>query len=460
MKKNIKTKPILKIMKHFLLFTALFVFLQITGFAQEKKWTLGECVAYAIENSQSMERQLAQNEIYKQNFVGAIINQAPSISGYSSATSNYGRNIDYTTNTYVNTNSFSNNYQLTASMPVFSGLANLNTTRYHNIMRKMGYERKQELEDDISLRTIAAFYDVLYQQAMVDLAREQLITSDEDLRKVQQMESLGIKGKADLFEMEAQRAGVQYNMVRQQNTLRTLVLKLKEVMFFPIEDALEIDTTIPEILIITEFENDISLDFESTKTNLPAVNVLNLQLMGAKVDYAANKGSLFPSISFNTGLNTGYSSTRLDNNGQKVSFEDQFKNNVGKYLGLSLSIPLFNNNILGTKVRISKQNYHIAQITYNEEIRKLQNVIQQALLDMEGAAEEFMQAQQREKSSDLANTINQRKYEQGLLSVIELHTSENRLLEAKAEKVRAQVTYMIKKRLVDYYNSGVIKIEN
>jgi outer membrane protein len=249
-------------------------------------------------------------------------------------------------------------------------------------------------------------------------------------------------------------------MVRQQNTLRTLVLKLKEVMFFPIEDALEIDTTIPEILIITEFENDISLDFESTKTNLPAVNALNLQLMGAKVDYAANKGSLFPSISFNTGLNTGYSSTRLDNNGQKVSFEDQFKNNVGKYLGLSLSIPLFNNNILGTKVRISKQNYHIAQITYNEEIRKLQNVIQQALLDMEGAAEEFMQAQQREKSSDLANTINQRKYEQGLLSVIELHTSENRLLEAKAEKVRAQVTYMIKKRLVDYYNSGVIKIEN
>lgn len=447
-------------MRTFLLFTTLSLFSQVTGFTQEKRWTLSDCILYAVEHSQSLERQSAQNEIYKQNFINAIINQTPNINASVGAGSNYGRGIDYSTNTYTNVSSVSNNYGISATMPVFSGLSYLNTTRHHNIMRKMGHERKQEIEDNISLQTMTAFYDVLYYKAMVNLALEQLKESEENLRKIRQMESLGMKGKADLAEVEAKKAGDQYNLIRQQNMLRTTILKLKENMYFPIENELEIDATMPEILMVQTSIDDVSSIYEAAKENLPIAKALNFQLQGAKADYAASKGALFPILSFSAGVSTGYSSTMTDTQGKKASFESQFKNNMGEYIGLSLSIPVFNNNILGTKTRISKQTYRMAEVTYNEEIRKLQNDIQQAVLDMEGTAEEFLQAQQREKASDLAYKVNLRKYEEGLLSIIELYTSSNQLLTVKAEKIRAHVNYVIKKRLVDYYQNGAIIIEN
>jgi outer membrane protein len=79
---------------------------------------------------------------------------------------------------------------------------------------------------------------------------------------------------------------------------------------------------------------------------------------------------------------------------------------------------------------------------------------------MEGTAEEFFYAQLREKSSDLAYMVNKRKYEEGLLSIIELYTSSNQLLTVKAEKIRTQIDYMVKKHFVDYYSTGIINIEN
>ena len=446
-------------MRTFLFFTTLFLFSQVT-FTQEKRWTLSDCIRYAVEHSKSVERQSAQNEIYKQNLISSIINQAPNINASVRGTSNYGRNIDYNTNTYTNVSMFSNEYSVSASMPIFSGFSLLNTTRHHNIMRKMGHERKQETEDNISLQTMAAFYDVIYYQAMVNLAHEQLKESEENLRRMQQMESLGMKGKADLAEVEAKKAGDQFNLVRHQNMLRTMTLRLKEIMFFPIEEEFEIDTNMSEVLMMQALPDDISSIYEAAKENLPMARALDLQLQGAKADYAVSKGSLFPSLSFNTGMFTGYSSTRTDNQGQKVSFQDQFKDNRGEYIGLSLSIPIFNNNVLGTRVRISKQNYYMAQITYNEETLKLKKDIQQAVLDMEGTAEEFLLAQLRERSSDLAYRVNQRKYEEGLLNIIELYTSSNQLLAAKAEKIRTQLEYAVKKHFVDYYRTGIISIEN
>ncbi len=445
-------------MRFFLLLTTILLFSSVSSFAQEKKWTLGECIRYAVEHSQSMERQTAQNEIYKQNFMGAIINQAPNIGGSIDAQSSFGRSLGQD-NTYSNTNLFYNGYSVSASIPVFAGLSYLNTTRYHQIMRKMGIERKQELEDNLALQTMAAFYDVAYQQGMVNLAQEQLKESESNLKKMQRMEDLGMKGKADLADVEAKKAGDQYNLVRQQNLLRTMVLKLKEVMFYPVEEPFEIDIASPGILVMQASPDSAFAIFEAAKESLPAARALGFQLKSAKTDYAVAKGSFFPSLSFSAGISTGYYSTAKYTGGGNIPFEDQFNNNLGEYIGLSLSIPLFNNNILGTRARISKQNYRMAQAAYNEEMRQLQSEIQQAVLDREGAAEEFSQAQQREKATELAYKVNQRKYEQGLLSIIELHTSANQLLLSKAEKLRAYLTYMVKNRLVDYYKNGVVSAE-
>ncbi|MPM90147.1 hypothetical protein SDC9_137264 [bioreactor metagenome] len=52
---------------------------------------------------------------------------------------------------------------------------------------------------------------------------------------------------------------------------------------------------------------------------------------------------------------------------------------------------------------------------------------------------------------ETAHEANQRKYEEGLISPLELHTSANRVVQAKTEELNAELQYRLKERLVRYY---------
>ena len=70
---------------------------------------------------------------------------------------------------------------------------------------------------------------------------------------------------------------------------------------------------------------------------------------------------------------------------------------------------------------------------------------------MNGLADEFYQAKKQTDAMIVAHNVNQRKFTEGLISAIELHTSSNRLLQAKVDELNARLKYELKHRLVHYY---------
>lgn len=436
-------------MKKILFTSILSIGLALTATAQEKRWTLDECMQYAVENSPKVKKQAYTSDSYKAELNSAVASFFPSMSARVGAQYSFGRSIDPETNVYNNTSTFNNAYELSVSIPVFNGGQLINQWRMAKANRQLGMNDVQKEKDDLAINTMTAFMDVVYYQGTLKLAAEQLEENSRILYKTQRQEELGLKGKADVAQIEAQVAANDYNLTHQQNLLNTAILTLKQHMNYPSDMELDVDTMLLDqsYAVMMESVDEI---FDYASDNNPTALQARLQLKSYKMQYLMAKGRMLPSISFSAGISTNYYEN-LKAEQAPVAFGDQFKNNRGEYLGFTLSFPLFDGLSRITNLRKSRNNMRIAQEQETEVLRQLQTAIEQAVLDREGYAKETIQMQKKAEADAIAYQVTFRKFEEGLMSPIDLQTSANTLLLSKADLLQRKLMYLMKCKLVDYY---------
>lgn len=445
-------------MKKILLYTTLLAGLASATIAQEKLWTMEECMRYAVENSPAVRKQVYTADTYKAEHTKSIASFFPSLEAGVYAEYNFGRAIDPETNTYTNTTTFNNYYQGRTSLPVFYGGQLVNQFRLAKSNRQMGMNDIQKAKDDLALNTMEAFVNVVYYQGTMKFAKEKLEESNRTLYKTRRQEELGIKGKADVALIEAQAAEDDYNLTQQENFYNTAVLKLKEYMNYSYDEEISIDTAafIPDYLSSEESTENI---FNLAKVNNPTALQAAFKLKESTLNLLISKGKLFPSISFGAGINTSYYEN-LKSETAPVAFRTQFKNNRGEYISFSLNIPIFDRLSTITEVRRARNNVRIAREQETEVLWQLQTAIEQSVADRKGYAKESIQMEKKLKADEIAYQLTLRKFEEGLMSPIDLQTSANTLIQSKANLLQKQLMYLLKCKQVDYYKGEPLISEN
>lgn len=416
---------------------------------QERIWTVEDCMQYAVENSQIVKKQIHTNDTYKAEYNSAVASFFPSLSAGVSAQYNYGRAIDPGTNTYVNTTTFNNYYEGYASLPVFDGGQLINQFRLAKANRQAGMNDLQKAKDDLALNTMEAFVNVVYYKGTVRFAKEKLDESNRTLYKIRRQEELGLKGKADVAQVEAQVAGDDYNLTHQSNLYNTALLKLKEYMNFPYNEDLAVDTT--SVILDYAFMNEsVEELYDFARETNPTALQAEYQVKASRLQHLIQKGKLLPTLTFSAGIYTSYYDN-LKAATPPSSFNSQFRNNRGERIALTLSLPLFDGLTRVREVRRARNNVRIAEEQQSEVLRQLETAIEQSVLEREGYAKESFQMEKKLKSDEIAYQVTLRKFEEGLMSPIDLQTSANTLIESKANLLQRQLMYLLKSRQVDYY---------
>jgi outer membrane protein len=409
---------------------------------------------YAVENSPQTNSQSAQNAIARQDYREAIARLLPSLNASVGARFNFGRNTGED-NTYVDANSFDNSYGIGSGLTIFGGLRTINNIRLARINRVSGSHQLELKRDEVAFATMEAFFNVLYYKKMVILAEAQLEESRLNLSQTERMEELGLKAFPDVAEMRAQEAADSYRLTEQENMLTIGVILLKEQMNFPLTDELDI-APYDMVENVTNSPETAAELYGRAVNYLPKALGANSTAEASRIALQIARGARYPTISLDAGLNTGFYHLK---GGINTSFANQFSGKRGYYVGASLNIPIFNGLSASSNVRRSKHQLSIAQIERDATLRGLYTEIERAVADMNGTADRYTQALRQTEYSSVAHDVNRRKYEEGLLSALELHTSSNRLIEARATELNARLTYILKKRMVDYY-SGTPLIES
>ena len=429
--------------------------------AEAQVWSMEDCMRYAVEHSPQKNIQDIQNANAALSQRDAVLAFLPSVNASVGASTNFGRSIDPETNIYTTVANFNNSYSVSGSMSVFNGFSTVNNLKMARISRLMGYEQAEQIRDAILLQTMQAYFNVIYYVRILSLAEEQLEQDRRSLHQAKVQEELGLKGHADVMQAEAQQASGDLRRQRAENQLRTALLTLKQAMYYPLEDSLQIDTS------FTRWSVDLSPRkeaLESVKETafsfLPEVKISEYNIRTALLSLRTARGDLFPSLSVSGGYSTGYSTGIGDNRGYNTAaFPEQFRNRAGQYVSLGMSVPIFNRLSGYSRIRRSKNDLNIARMRHEQTLRELEGEIENAVQDMEGAIKEYIQAEKQVGAEEIAYSANERRYAEGLISILDLQTSSNRLLEAKTERLNTLFQYLLKRKIVNYYK-GISYLDN
>ena len=411
--------------------------------------TLDACMRYAVEHSPAVRRQDYANRNYRQDYIASVSALVPSVNGAVSASTSFGRSVDPETNTYTDVSNFDNSYSASGQMPLFAGLTGINTVRAAKVMRLQGVEELQLARDEVALRTMEAYFDVVYYTGSVRLAREQLETSAAELAKSRKLLELGLKSAADVAEVESQCASDDYLVTQQENNLALAEIALSEAMNYPADRPLVIDTDIAVGTPAGTVPFDDVLAY--ALDNHPKALAAGYDVRHSRLQFSVAKGNLYPSISVGGGYSTNFF-MNLDDRTQYAAFPAQFRDNRGYYFSAQLSIPIFGGLSRRTSLNRARNNWRIAELRRVETLRALQSEIAQAYQQMLGYGKEFVQASKKSDAAQLAYDAVAGKYERGMVSALDLQTAADKLLQARSERLRARLQYIVRVRLVEYYN--------
>ena len=225
-------------MKYKIIFVAL---LSLPMWAQEKTWSLTDCINYAVTNNISVKKTELSQQTASINLHQAKSNRLPSIAANASANVNNGSVINQITNDRVNQTTFTNSFGVSASLPLYEGgKLGLQTERTQLVLEQSELYRK-EAQNNITLSVLEAYLQALYQYENITAAKNTARSSEEELAQARKRFENGAIAKIDLIEIETQNANNQYNIILAQNQYETQVLALKQLLELPIGTDFKIE---------------------------------------------------------------------------------------------------------------------------------------------------------------------------------------------------------------------------
>lgn len=418
--------------------------------------SLKDCMEYAVENAAQVQVQRTKVGDARLDRRDAILTAfTPSIEASTYGYYRWGRSIDPETNTYVTTTSLNNGWSVSAGITLFDGFSALNNIKIAKTSLSMGLTRERQEEDKVCLATMEAYFNVLYYTELVTILAEQVENAQSALTLASRQEELGVKGHADVVQMEADLADREYELVSARNSLADAKITLEDVMLWPVGEELVIDTSLDSLdatpsgasgNVIVE---DIIL---KSRASMPSVLVAKGALDNAKYALRTAKWQFLPTLGLYGGWSTSYYTYPGQVGYTPTPYWNQFTNNGGEYLQLSLSIPIYDRLSKFTKLSKRRNEYRRAAIEYDKSLRDVESEVRRAVSDCDGAESALLQAERRADAQEEAYRLNSRKFEQGLISSIEYNTASSNYLKAKAERLNALLKWQLKRRVVSYYN--------
>lgn len=458
--------------------------------AQEKKWTLQECVDYAIKNNisvQSSALDLQTAGIAKKDAIGNFL---PNFNASSSHSWNVGLNQNITTGLLENQTTQFTSAGLNMSVDLFKGLQNQNQLRRSNLSIIASQYQLLKMQEDIALNVANAYLQILFNKENVKVQKQQLAFNESQLQRTTELVNAGQVPQGDLLDSKASVASDKQRLIAAENAL--LISKLSLAQLLRIEDFQSFDISEEQLdvfdsVIMNESPNAVIEKAKETRTELKIAES-NLEI--AKKDISIARGAYLPSIvgfySFNTraayfdrvvgfqpnannptstiGFVDGTGQAVLQPNfspilGNPLSVWEQFDNNKGQNFGVQMNIPIFNGFTARNNVQRSKVAFERAKLNYDQQNLDLERNVYTAFTDTKAAKESYEAALQTLEARTLSFNYAKDRYEVGLMNVFDFNQAQTLLVNAQSEALRTKYDYIFRTKILEFY-FGIPLIQN
>ena len=416
------------------------------SFAQDKIWTLEQCVDHALDNNITILQ--AENSLLssKQDIISAKGNFLPSISSNLSGGASLG-NIEVFPGEFRDREFYSTSVGIGFSQSVFNGFRNINLLNQSKLNLERNQFELEKFKDDISLNVANTYLNVLFNKENLELAKLQVEFSEFQVNQVKTLVEAGSEPNSTLIETKATYSRDIQNLTIAENNHDLALLTLAQLLQLPYEnfdvEVIEIDTPSANLMY-----NDIAPILNYALQNRNEIKVAERDIDLAKLGTKISKSAYLPNVSMGYGFNASANFSNLTVDDELL---EQLNVNKGHSINMNISIPIFNRNQTKAQVKKSKILEETTNLALEQVKIDLESTIQRAFTDARAALKSYEAAQLSLQSQEVAFQNSQERFIIGALNSFDLEQSRLQMINARSSLINAKYDFIFKTKVLDFY---------
>lgn len=428
--------------------TVISLSLTILGVFQiqaQETWDLQRCINHAIEHNLSIKQKEAARDQSEVELNTAQWSRMPNLNGNIGQSFNFGRALQ-ADNTYGNRNTRNTNFSLGTNIPLFTGMQIPNNIALSKLNLKAATEDLAKAKEDISIQVASYFLQVLFNEELVKIARNQVALSQEQLDRKVAFFKNGKASEAEVLEAKSRLAQDQLSLVQAENNHQLALLDLSQLLELPSPENFRI--SVPDI---DGFTANLSMPEEiyaQAMMNKPAIKAAQYRLQGAEKSIKIAQSSYYPQLSFGAGIGTNYYHLSGIEN---APFSTQWDQNMNKYLQFSLSIPIFNRFQTRNRVKSARIQRTALSWQLEESKKSLYKEIQQAYYNALAAESKYKSSQSATESANASFKLISEKYANGKASATEYNEMRTAWMKSLSDGIQAKYEFIYRSKILDFY---------
>jgi outer membrane protein len=438
----------------YLILTLIIIFCFQDMAAQVKKWTLEDCINYAVTNNIGLQRQRLQTQSKEADLLTSRMSLLPDLNAGSNLQLANGRSIDQSNAIAFNKN-LTNTIGLSSNIVLFNGFTEINTIAANKFMLKAGLESERIVRNTLIADIIGQYYQVLYTRGLEDASKMQLDLSEKQLFRITKMVETGREALARQYEIESQASADKLSYTIAHNSASQAVTTLKQML--QLEPGSEFDILIPDLnnILITDYSFSTDSVYQLAAKNLPRLREIEFELRASKKQIAAARGNLAPRISAGGIIGSYYYNVLNAGDGvTQNSYSRQINGNLSKQVTLSVNVPIFNNFSTYRSIKIAKLRKNDNELKLELEKNNLYTDIENACLNYNRGKDEFSAATANFAFNTKSFEGVEKKFESGLVDVTSYSVAKTTLFRAETEALRTRLQLLIRKLTIQFYSTG------
>lgn len=445
----------------------------------QEQWTLQQCIQRAEEKNLNVLNATLDLDLADKAGDRAWWDLAPDLNGVATHGYNYGRVVDRFTNTFATDQVRTNNFFLSSSVSLFEGMRKQNAIKRSEIDMEAAGSGLEAARNDVRLEVVQAFLDVLGLRERIAASRVQIGNTEEQLQLTKALVDAGRLAQAEYLNLDAQLAQEEANLTDLQNQHDLRMLDLGRAMQLEPREMLTFDITAPLISDLQVTEPDVAAEevLNNVLATNPAFIQAELMVLSAEKSVDIARSGIYPSLSFQGSLGTGYSGRNFQQVGEPVlsdpvligatesgeavytstfayntalvPFMDQLDQNFNQSIGFTLNVPLFNrmqNRFAIDQARVEYEKTRNRMIAVRND---MQRAVLDAIVMQRSAYRQFRAANRAVEAGELALEYAKQRFDQGVITSIEYNTAKTNLDRSTADLINSKYQYLMATKYLD-----------
>lgn len=425
----------------------------------QKQWSLQECIDYAMENNIELKQSklsLEQSTITRKQSKASLF---PSL---SFSTNQNVSNRPYSTQTTFLTNgtmtssksltTYNGSYGLNASWTVWNGGRNYKNVKLNEYAEDISELAIEQSANSIQEQIVRLYVQILYQTEAVKVSEEVLKASKMQCERAEQMVEVGSLAKVDLAQLTAQANQDEYNLVNTKGQLANYKLQLKELL--EIIGTEEFDIAVPEISdekVLGIIPNQAEVYMAALATR-PEIQSGKLNIESSDLNINIARRGYYPTVNLNAGIGTNNAS------GTDISFGKQIKTNLSNSIGVSVSVPIFDNRQNKSNLEKAKIQKMSSTLDLQKAEKELYSTIEDYCLNARTSQQQYIYAKTNAESMRISYELVSEQFRLGLKNIVELTTGKNNLLQAEQQLIQSKYMALLNLAMLRFYQGEDIKL--